>query len=552
MVGTVAWLRERAKPARRQLALTVAQGELSGILHLLQTGFLVRVGDDVIFRGSSLADLAPILAAFLGVAAARALLTWSMRRTAFACASRVKQSLRGACVERLRLIGPAGLAGMKAGEIASTTVDAVEALEPYLSRYLPQRAVASLLPLTVLAVVFPLDWISGLVLVLTAVFLPVSMILIGEEAHERNRRLWGTLTRLSGRFLDALQGLPTTRMFGAARREAEAIARASEEYRASTMSVLRIAFVSSLMLELVSTLSIAIVAVICGVRLLHGGMGFAPGYFIILVAPEYFHTLRLLGTYYHSRMEAAAAAEQIRELLETSAPLPARQGAALPAPLPPPVAFRFVSFAYPGRPVLSGACFEVRAGESVAIAGPSGAGKSTILALLLGFLRPDDGTIAVAGRDLAELDGRAWLDRVAWLPQRPTLFHGTLADNIRLGRREATDEEVDRAARLAYVDEFSSRLPEGLGTLIGERGEGLSGGQAQRVALARLFLRDPLLVLLDEPTAHLDAVSEELVTLGIRALSGGRTTLFVTHRSAQAGALDRILVVRDGAVEEAR
>ncbi|MFI5369747.1 MAG: ABC transporter transmembrane domain-containing protein, partial [Spirochaetia bacterium] len=298
MTSTSTWLHDRSRPARRNLGLTAALGELSGILLILQTSLLVQIGNGVMFKGTLLPGLLPFFAALLGVILLRVTVTWASRRAAFECASGAKQTLRRELARTLLDIGPIALAGMHAGEIAATTVDAVEALDAYFSRYLPQRAIATLLPFTILAVVFPLDWISGLVLVLTAVFLPLNMIVIGEESHARNQRLWGKLARMSGRFLDALQGLAVVKMFGAARREAAEIARASEEYRTMTMSVLRVAFLSSFMLELISSVSIAMVAILSGLRLLTASMQFAPGYFILLIAPEYFLTLRTLGTFY--------------------------------------------------------------------------------------------------------------------------------------------------------------------------------------------------------------------------------------------------------------
>ncbi len=329
MTSTSTWLRGRSRPARPNLALTVALGELSGILLILQTSLLVQIGNGVMFGGRTLRGLLPFFAALLGVVLLRAVVTWGSRRAAFECASGAKQTLRRELGGHLQSIGPIALAGMRAGEIAHTAVDAVEALDAYFSKYLPQRAIATLLPFTILAVVFPLDWISGLVLVLTAVFLPLNMIVIGEESHARNQRLWGKLARMSGHFLDALQGLATLKMFDASRREAEEIARTSEEYRGMTMSVLKVAFLSSFMLELISSVSIALVAILSGLRLLSASMQFAPGYFILLIAPEYFLTLRTLGTFYHSRMEAVSAADQVRVLLQAG---PAR----VRNPHPPP------------------------------------------------------------------------------------------------------------------------------------------------------------------------------------------------------------------------
>ncbi len=534
----------------------VALGEASGILMILQTGLLVRIGDGVMFAGDSLSVLTPFFAAFVAVVAARAAVTWGSRRAAFECASGAKRALRAELAAHLRDLGPVALSAMHAGEIANTVVDGVEALEPYYAKYLPQRAIATLLPFTILAVVFPLDWLSGLVLVLTAVFLPLSMIVVGEESHARYRRVWARLADMSGRFLDALQGLPTLKMFGAARREAAEIARSSDEYRRTAMSALRIAFVSSFMLELISTVSIAVVAVACGLRLLAGSMRFAPGYFVLLAAPEYFLTLRSLGALYHSRMEAASAAEHIRNLLEAGGAAPRPVHAVAPAGRPQPpgaprVVFDRVSFSTARGTVLDGAAFAVDAGEHVALCGPSGAGKSTILSLLLGFVSPQEGAVMIDALPLAALDRARWLERVAWLPQAPTLFHGTLRENIRLGRLSASDREVEEAARLAGVDEIAAGLPSRLETRVGEGGQGLSAGQVQRVALARLFLRSPDLVLLDEPTAHLDAESARLVGRGIRRLSEGRTVIVATHRSATAEAADRILLLEGGRVREA-
>jgi ATP-binding cassette subfamily C protein CydD len=552
------WLQQQSRPARRSLALTVALGELGGILLILQTGLLVRIADGVMFRGRGPSDLAPLLAGLLVVIVARAVATWGSRRAGAACASVVKRSLRAELGSSIRRIGPVELASMHAGEIATAAVDGVETLDRYYSKYFPQRAISTMLPFTILAVVIPFDWISGLALVLTAVFLPASMILIGEESHARNERLWGTLARLGGRFLDVLQGLATVRMFGAARREIEEIARASEDYRRATMSVLRIAFLSSFTLELISTVSIAIVAVLSGVRLLSGAMGFVPAYFILLIAPEYFLTLRLLGTYYHSRMEAVSAAEHVRGLLEAGAAgrAPARAAGTREAATIPgsacEVMLERVSFDYRTRAVLDGVSFSVAPGEHVTLMGPSGAGKSTLIGLLLGFLEPRDGRILVGGRELAAFPRREWLERIAWLPQHPTLFHGTIGDNIRLGRQAATEEQVREAAALAHVDEFTARMRDGLDTMVGERGQGLSAGQIQRVALARLFLRAPSLVLLDEPTAHLDPESERLVLDAILVLAEGRTMVLATHRPAPAEQAPRVLLVENGTVREQR
>ena len=350
------------------------------------------------------------------------------------------------------------------------------------------------------------------------------------------------------------------------------------------MSVLRIAFLSSFMLEFITAVSIAVVAVVTGVRLLSGGMHFAAGYFILLVAPEYFLILRALGAQYHARMGAAAAAAQIRELMaemsdaagrggsasEGSAEDPANGSAVAALGSEPALAatggastagrpaggdagprhgaairFENVDFAYRDRIVLEDVSFSVEPGEHLALLGPSGCGKSTILALLLGFAAPLRGSITLDGRNLAQIDRRALYEGLAWLPQRPTVFHGTIRSNIALGRPGASEAEVAEAARAAHVDEFAGSLGSGLDTLVGEGGRGLSVGQSQRVALARLFLRSPRLILLDEPTAHLDAASEELVNDSMAILAEGRTMILATHRRSVA--VDRSLVLAKGA-----
>ncbi len=561
------WLRERGRPARPRLVATVLLGELSGILLVLQTALLVAIGDGAMLKGRGLPELAPRFAQLLGVIALRGLTAWALKRSAFECASIVKRRLRAELVGGLKALGPAALARLRAGEIAGVIVDAVEALEGYYSGYLPQRAIASILPFTILAVVFPLDWVSGLVLVLTAVFLPLSMIVIGEEAHARNQRLWGSLARISGSFLDALRGLTTVKIFGAERRELESIERDGEEYRLATMSVLRIAFLSSFMLELITAVSIAIVAVLTGLRLLSGKMGFPPGYFILLVAPEYFLVLRSLGSQYHARMGATSAAERIRGLFESMPKAegspgesPAAESSPSGSPAGPKPSFKAegkggaprsgaaefkqVSFAYPGRPVLEDFSLSLEEGERLALVGPSGCGKSTVLLLLLALAKPQTGSILLGGRELSLLDSAELYDYLAWLPQRPTLFHGSIAYNIGLGRQGASAAEIARASRLAHVEDFAESLPRGLDTAVGEGGRSLSTGQVQRVALARLFLRSPRLLLLDEPTAHLDAASETLVHDSIRMLAEGRSLIMATHREARD--VDRSLVMPGG------
>jgi ATP-binding cassette subfamily C protein CydD len=317
------------------------------------------------------------------------------------------------------------------------------------------------------------------------------------------------------------------------------------------MAVLRVAFLSSLVLEFMATVSIAMVAVFIGFRLLYGDIHYLPGFFVLLLAPEFYLPLRNMGTQYHARMEAVGASEQIVKLLNTPLPETPAGERTLPADAPLEIRFEHVGFAYdPGRPVLADIDFTLAHGERLALVGPSGAGKTTLSQLLLGFIRPQSGRLSINGIDLHELSENAWLSQVAWLPQRPTLFHGSLLDNIRLGRPDADPEAVRQAAELANAADFIERLPQGYDTLVGDRGQGLSGGEIQRIALARAFLKDARLVVLDEASASLDPETEALITESVERLARNRAMLVIAHRLETIRRADRILVLNEGRIVE--
>ena len=548
--------------AAHWLRVAVGLGLANGILLIAQAWLLARVIDAVVFAGANLADVQPWLWSLLGLFLLRALLAWGSEQSAFRAAARVKLALRDRVYRHMQAAGPSWLAGQRSGALAEDLTRGVEGLEAYYARYLPAMTLTALIPLAILLVVLPLDWLSGLVLLVTAPMIPLFMVLIGRSVETLNQQQWRTLARMGAHFLDVIQGITTLKLFNASRREAEVIARISDDYRQSTMRVLRVAFLSSAVLEFFATLGIAMVAVFIGFRLYHlelpipallapPEIGFFTGFFVLLLVPEFFLPLRSLGTHYHGRMEAIAAAERLLGVLDT--PLPAV--AETPARLPPesPFAIRFddVHFAYaPGRPALAGTSFAIRPGERVALVGPSGAGKTTVASLLLGFIRPDRGSIRVDDVDLSRLDLDDWRRRLAWLPQNPRLFQGSIADNIRLGLPDADLEAVRQAARRAHAAEFIEQLPAGYDTAIGERGAGLSGGQIQRVALARAFLRNARLVILDEATANLDPASEALVQQAVDALARGRSLLVIAPRLATVRTADRILVIDGGRIVE--
>lgn len=545
------WLAGQRHLAGTALNLAVGLGLAGGLLLIWQAHLLARVVSGVVVDRAPLETLWPLLLTLPAIFALRAAIAWSAEQVSFTAAARVKVALRNRLYRHLQALGPAYLSGERSGELTNLVADGVEKLEAYYARFLPHMALTALVPLAILAFVFPLDWISGLVMLGTAPLIPLFMILIGKGAERLNQRQWRQLARMSAHFLDVIQGLTTLKLFNASRREAEVIAAVSEAHRRSTMSVLRVAFLSALVLEFFSTVSIAVVAVLIGFRLLWGEMAFLHGFFVLLLAPEFYLPLRTLGTHYHARMEAIAAAERLVEVLET--PLPPAPGAPLALPPERPLGVRYegVGFTYPGgSTALEAVDLDLAPGERVALVGPSGAGKSTVVNLLLGFLRPDAGRILVNGVDLAGLEREAWLREVAFVPQRPRVFHGTLFDNIRLGRPDADPAAVREAARLARAEEFIDRLPQGYATPVGEAGQGLSGGQIQRLALARAFLKDAPLVVLDEPTASLDPDSEALVQAAIERLAVGRTLLVVAHRLATVRGADRIVVLDGGRVVE--
>jgi len=545
------WLKHARTSAARPLRAAVGLGTVGGVLLVVQAWLLARVVSAVVFDHQSLTSVMGLMWLLLGVFAARAAVAWLTEWVAFRAAASIKLQVRRQLMEHVRAMGPVRLIGEHSGELASTVTDGVEALEAYYARFLPQMSLAVLVPVAILAVVFPLDWISGLVLLVTAPVIPLMMTLIGKGAEALNQRQWRRLARLSAHFLDALQGLTTLKLFNASRREAAVIARLSDDYRRSTMAVLRVAFLSSLALEFLATVSIALVAVLIGFRLLWGELDFQSGFLILLLAPEFYQPLRNLGTHYHARMDAIGAAERMVELLDTPPPAAVGGGVPFPATRRVDIEVRDVRFAYQTEHLaLDGVSFDLKHGERVALVGPSGAGKSTVINLLLGFIQPAAGSILVNGRVLHELSPEDWLRHVAWVPQRPRVFHGTVLDNIRLGRPDAPLEAVREAARLALADGFIEALPEGFDTLVGDGGQGLSGGQAQRLALARAFLKDAPLVLLDEPSANLDMESERLLNAAVERLATGRTTVSIAHRLNTVRRADRILVLDHGRLVE--
>jgi thiol reductant ABC exporter CydD subunit len=587
-------LLHQTRSAQTNLILTIGLGLLGGVVLVGQAYALSRVVSQVFLADASLANVQNFLWLLLLLSLIRAGLTWLAQVTAQRVAGRVKTDLRDRLTEHLLALGPAYSRGERSGELTNTVVEGVESLDIYFSQYLPQLALAALVPLTILLFVLPLDLISGLVLLLTAPLIPVFMILIGNLADRLVRRQWRSLSRMSAYFLDVLQGLTTLKLLDRSRQQIEIIAFISRRFGRTTLKVLQVAFLSALVLELVTTLSTAVVAVGIGLRLLYGYLAFEQAFFVLILTPEFYLPLRLLGSRFHAGMAGAEAARRIFAILDTPLPTTDQRSTAsrLPSisvtlfplstphalrplptsyspspnpqsPLPIPhspipnsysltIQFHNVHYAYDDgqRPALRGVSFTLESGQRVALVGPSGAGKSTVAHLLLRFIQPTQGHITVNGLPLAEIEPAVWRTYLAWVPQQPYLFYASVAENISLARPEADPAKIRRAARLAQAETFIDALPRQYRTLIGERGARLSGGQAQRLALARAFLKNAPVLLLDEATANLGPDHQVQVQAAIDRLARNRTTLVIAHRLSTVYTADKILVLSDGQIVE--
>ncbi|ALG08550.1 thiol reductant ABC exporter subunit CydD [Kibdelosporangium phytohabitans] len=524
--------------------------------HMVVTGLLTTAtATCVVLQASLLARVlsgavVSLMFGLAGVVVARAVLAWAQQVLAQRAAATVKAELRGRVLDHVRHLGPLQAGRERHGELATTVTRGLDALDPYFTGYLPKTVGAAVVPPLVIACLAVTDWVSAVVVVVTLPLIPVFGALVGLHTRKRTERQWALLSRLGGHFLDVVAGLPTLRAFGRARHEIGVVRRMSDDHRRATMRTLRVAFLSSLVLEWVATLSVALVAVPVGLRLLSGSVDLETALTVLLLAPEAYLPLRAAGSAFHDSAEGVAVADQVFAALDDVAP-PRRTGTgAVPDVRTSDLVFDRVTVRYPDRdvPAVTGVSMEVRAGECVGLIGPSGAGKSTLLAVLLGFVEPESGRVLVGGHDLADLPVDAWREQVAWVPQKPHLFAVSVADNIRLGRPCAPIEDVVAAARAASADEFVTRLTDGYDTILGENGTGLSMGQRQRIAIARAFLRDAPILLLDEATAHLDPASEAAVAAASARLMAGRTTLVIAHRPALLDHVDRVVEVHSGRV----
>ncbi len=547
------WLRRQARPLRAPLARSGLLTALQALALVAQAWLLSAILTAALFAHAPLARLWPQWLALLVLAPLRLLLGVGARRTAFRAAQRLGASLRARVLRGAQALGPYGLRAQASGDLITRLVDGIDAVLAYFARYLPQAASAALIPPLLAMFVFPADWLSGLILLLTAPLIPLFMMLVGKAAAQASERRYGQLRRLGAAFIEALGGLVTLRQIGAAGDFAERLDAEGEAYRVLTMQVLRVAFLSALVLEFFATVSIAVVAVLIGFRLLWGELTLRAGLFVLLLAPEFYLPLRALGGLRHTRMDALAAAQELQGL-DAVAPEAAAAPRAVHAPheAAPQIRFERVGYEHGGRAAALSECsFAVPARAVTALVGASGAGKSTLLSVLLGFAAPYTGHVWIDGLELSELDVAQWRALVAWVPQQAHVFEGSVRDNLLLAAPGADAGALRRAAERSGLAAVLERLPHGWQTPLGERGLGLSGGELQRLALARALLREQARVwLLDEPTAHLDSAGAQAVGAVIRAAAETRTVVLVAHRLSAVRAADRVVVLGGGRVIE--